>query len=943
MWNILNTFINISIQVSILILLVLVIRIAIRKFPKIYTYILWLLVVARALIPVSFESTIGIVPSISVVEETHLQDETPVQDTDGSSLVSNLTTDDGTGHIANTYSPEIIHNNPNIATDYTYPVSDENPSTRTDTVTAENTKTERSSGSGGWNIITTVFTIWISGVAGMLALIVTKYVLIKKSLRTATKVQGNVWESEAVDSPFVIGIIRPGIYLPYGLDEKEKSFIVLHEKTHIKHLDPQVRLIVSLALCIHWWNPLVWIASFVMKKDMEMWCDESVLASSMIDEKKEYANALLNHACKKSGIIPMVSFGESGVEGRIKHIFRVHKPKIIIAAVIVLVIAGCTVFAFTVKKETEYTKVENALCSGFEVYSYTEDGKDYFEYRGLYNITITEPVGENVIDIANSHNRVSQDICTSINQKDNENNVSTEDILSFQDVTGDGVDELIIHISYKDEDISYDTLDIYSVETLEKINIQSEPAKEQNSFYDFHGYFDELDYVFGTQGSEFANQDYDGDGIYDHMYVEYDMDAKVFMIYFVPGNDKKMYKMTEVESYGLVMGVNVTGCDLTKNGQNEIVLSIYGTSTAHELCYIYCLTYENGEYVELALPDQEFTLDTYRENEHIIFHDQENGFEMEYWEDCQYYIDNNYMIYNGYGNIVFGKSDCMSLITYNGRTALECKYWIGDKWKNLVLHRIMEYADGQWNSADMYIEANMQTYIMCPGEYTLEQIYGGYSNYFNTYFDANKFFQGDKEHILRLSAGCYDNKIVAFAKRDNYDVLWNLSYDAVAQRKALYICHYDNDDYLLQIDDEGTYQYKLFNIYASGGINIIDEGSADGTESGVIAEYLEDSEIVFDNLDGELKMNISELPYAEKTREIEIVQSIIKDTGIQMNYRVNNYDGVTLGIIIVVYDYNEDTLEKMQGIKQRIIDATGVEEVHLRVYSDENGNTVEVW
>ncbi len=187
--------------------------------------------------------------------------------------------------------------------------------------------------------------VWLLGISAMLTYAAVTFIKAKKKLSTAARLEGNIFESENISSPFVMGIIRPKIYLPYGLTEKEKKYIILHEKTHIKNLDHFSKVFAFLVLTVHWFNPLCYLAFTLMSRDMEMACDETVLNSNK-DIRKDYSSSLLSFASGKRLPSPSpLCFGESGVKQRIKNALSWKKPKVWIIAV-GLVILFCSTVAF---------------------------------------------------------------------------------------------------------------------------------------------------------------------------------------------------------------------------------------------------------------------------------------------------------------------------------------------------------------------------------------------------------------------------------------------------------------------------------------------------------------------------------------------------------------------------------------------------------------------
>lgn len=196
-------------------------------------------------------------------------------------------------------------------------------------------------------LMTAVVVIWIVGMIALIAYSVIGYIKMYRKMSTAVRLEGNVYQSERVRSPFILGFIRPKIYIPYGLDAESKSYVLAHESYHLKRGDHIIKVFSFLLLALHWFNPLCWLAFYLSNKDMEMSCDEKVLGDKL-DIRRQYSTTLLSFAT--SGQFPSASplaFGESGVKSRIKNAMSYKKPRFIvtvIALVICLaVLAACVV------------------------------------------------------------------------------------------------------------------------------------------------------------------------------------------------------------------------------------------------------------------------------------------------------------------------------------------------------------------------------------------------------------------------------------------------------------------------------------------------------------------------------------------------------------------------------------------------------------------------
>lgn len=184
--------------------------------------------------------------------------------------------------------------------------------------------------------------VWISGVLSFLLISVFSYVRIKRRIQTATLLQDNIYETDRIHSAFVFGLLRPKIYLPLGIGDRELPYILEHERTHIRRFDHWIKLIYYCIVMLHWFNPILWFAFFRMTSDMEASCDESVVNNLMgftqkLQEKANYSKALLTLAAGRR-FIPGAppAFGESNVKERVKNIMKYRKPSrgIVIAALL---------------------------------------------------------------------------------------------------------------------------------------------------------------------------------------------------------------------------------------------------------------------------------------------------------------------------------------------------------------------------------------------------------------------------------------------------------------------------------------------------------------------------------------------------------------------------------------------------------------------------------
>ncbi len=298
---------NMSMTASYIIAAVIIARLLLKKAPKKYSYALWAAAVFRLVCPVSFKSVFSLLalkPLAMPVEE-----------------------------MASGAGTQIVHIQPDIGLMAQPEIHTGLPAVNAvvnPTLPAPTTELASVNPMQIWTILGAY--AWALGIVVLLLLSAVSLAKLHRSLRTATVLEGNVWQSENVRSPFIVGLFRPKIYIPYGLTEPGLGYVLAHERAHIKRLDHVVRTLGYLVLCLHWFNPLVWLAFYLMGRDMELSCDEKVL-SGMAD-KAEYSETLLSFAAPRRFPTPTpLAFGESGVSQRIKNALKWRKPKVWVSLV----------------------------------------------------------------------------------------------------------------------------------------------------------------------------------------------------------------------------------------------------------------------------------------------------------------------------------------------------------------------------------------------------------------------------------------------------------------------------------------------------------------------------------------------------------------------------------------------------------------------------------
>ena len=337
---------DMSITASWVILAVMAVRLLLRKAPKKYSYALWTVALFRLLCPVSFRSVVSAFnfkpfrqaaqPSGELqfvprdIELPPINTGIPVVDT-----------------VLNTGLPvadTVVNTVP--------PVAEPGVSAQLPAVVPEVSLTPMQA------LIYIGVIAWIIGMVALVIISIVNYIKLRKDLRFATRMEGNVWQCETVRSPFLVGLIRPKIYLPYGLDEQTQEYILAHEKYHIKRLDHIAKLLGYTALTIHWFNPLCHLAFRQMNSDMEMSCDEYVLDRNNIPTT-QYSYSLLTIAMnRRFPAATPLAFAETGVKERMINVLKWKKPKKWVSVVAVMVCVILLISCATNPKVNDATAVD---------------------------------------------------------------------------------------------------------------------------------------------------------------------------------------------------------------------------------------------------------------------------------------------------------------------------------------------------------------------------------------------------------------------------------------------------------------------------------------------------------------------------------------------------------------------------------------------------------
>lgn len=296
---------NMGIAAGWLIVAVVVLRVLVKRAPKRFRLLLWAVVGLRLVLPVSIESALSLVPSAQTLPEGVMYAAAPELNTGIAALNDAINP-----ALTAAFAPE--------------PAASANPLQV---------------------LLPVASVIWLAGAAAMLLWALVSWLRLRRRVADAVLLEGNVFESERVASPFVLGLIRPRIYLPFGLNEGAREQVLTHERAHIARGDHVIKPLGWLILAVYWYNPLVWLAYALFCRDIELACDERVIRRLPVSGRADYSQALLDLSRPHHGVgaCPL-AFGESAVKCRVKSVLTYKRPAfwlIMLAAVLCIGAAVC--------------------------------------------------------------------------------------------------------------------------------------------------------------------------------------------------------------------------------------------------------------------------------------------------------------------------------------------------------------------------------------------------------------------------------------------------------------------------------------------------------------------------------------------------------------------------------------------------------------------------
>ena len=295
---------NLSISASWLVLAVLVLRLVSKRSPKWMNVLLWGMVALRLMLPFSIESALSLIPSAETLSPEVVRFDPAPTITSGVEFIDNAV-------------------NPSLSESFAAaPLASVNP-LYVWTYLA------------GW--------VWLIGLGVMLLYALVSYLRLRRRVSVSLCVQENIYLCDAISSPFILGVVKPRIYLPSGLDEVQRQNVLSHERAHLARRDHWWKPLGFALLAVYWFNPVLWLAYALLCRDIELACDERVIRTMDESAVKTYSTVLLACSMPRKAVITCpLAFGEVGVKERVRNALHYKKPAFWVVAASVAV---CVVVA----------------------------------------------------------------------------------------------------------------------------------------------------------------------------------------------------------------------------------------------------------------------------------------------------------------------------------------------------------------------------------------------------------------------------------------------------------------------------------------------------------------------------------------------------------------------------------------------------------------------
>lgn len=323
---------NMSILAGWLVLAVILLRLLLKKAPKWIMGVLWAFVAIRLICPFSLESVFSLIPSAEPIPQNIM-----------------------------------VSDNPTIHSGFPIVNQTVNP------IISESLTSNTGDGTNPMMVITSaVSVIWLIGLIAMLLYTLISYICIYRKVREAVPQKENIWICDHISTPFILGIVRPHIYLPSSINEADMEYVIFHEKAHLKRKDHIWKPFGFLLLSIYWFHPILWVAYILFCRDIELACDEKVIRQFGTEIKKPYSDALINCSVPRKMITACpLAFGETGVKERVRGVLNYKKPAFWMILVAVITCAITAVCLLTNPKSYDVTDLEEYYKTS--VYHYSSE------------------------------------------------------------------------------------------------------------------------------------------------------------------------------------------------------------------------------------------------------------------------------------------------------------------------------------------------------------------------------------------------------------------------------------------------------------------------------------------------------------------------------------------------------------------------------------------
>lgn len=540
--HILTTIFNMSIEASILVCIICIFRLIFRKAPKWITCAIWGLAGLKLMIPFSFESIIGLLPAKNAVSLT----------SDGTKLV-----------FSNNQVQQVVDNAAATVVSNFAPTAVENSSF------------------SGQIMLSLLCSVWSVGFAAMIIFAIISYVRIYVKTKASFNINGyNICDN--INTPFILGIIKPKIFIPSDFDDTKLEPIVAHEMAHIKRKDHWWKPLGYLILSVYWFNPVIWVAYILLCRDIELACDEKVIRNMTKEEKADYSQILLD-CSKQTKMITVcpVAFGETGVKQRIKSALSYKKPALwIIIAAIIASIAVAVCFTFN-RKDKSAEQSNNVLLSGVQVMATDNEGKlhCFIANRSgeITEVPVTEPFGSyNGLDAAPD--------CFAFQSVNAEKDKLTVNKIAFVSLSGEMIDreitadeKALFTAVANTVDKRFDKFSLFETHNGDALYLIALRRGTQTEIYRFNPVEKTLESLFVLTGYDVQDVTVfvpdDGDIVYNAVMETYcrgdrlgECKTAAYVILDTKENqiEKKIYALVSFGSFGFS-----NGCFMEESGGNN--------------------------------------------------------------------------------------------------------------------------------------------------------------------------------------------------------------------------------------------------------------------------------------------------------------------------------------------------------------------------------------